>query len=280
MTIQTHLVCLGLVAADLIARGFRIAWIVRGLGLPLSFRQAFTLNAFGDAASALTPLRLGGEPARLAGMLRAGVAAPAALAAIGIEVLLAWPVIIALLIPMVWFFAPEWWATAAPAVANGAAKAWPWVVGIGVVTVATWILARRYLHPVRQVEKPVRQALQYIRGLPAGPLIASIPMTLVNLISRTGVLVALALTLPDPPELGTLFVGSFALLYAQLVLPTPSGAGVVDFSFLTGAAGNLGERAAGLLLAWRFYTSGIGILLGLVLAGMEVGRGWMGGMRE
>ena len=98
-----------------------------------------------------------------------------------------------------------------------------------------------------------------------------VPLTLTNLLCRTGVLVVLALTLPDPPPLGTLFVGSFALLDAQLVLPTPSGAGVVDFTFLAGGAGELGGRAAALLLAWRFYTSGVGIVLGVLLAVMRLG---------
>ena len=80
--LQAHLVCVGLVAADLAARVWRIQWIVQGLGHRLSARDAFVLNAFGDAASALTPLRIGGEPARLAGMLRSQVPAAAAFVAL------------------------------------------------------------------------------------------------------------------------------------------------------------------------------------------------------
>ena len=106
----------------------------------------------------------------------------------------------------------------------------------------------------------------YWRRIRIGHLLLTAPLTVVNLAARTGVLVALALTLPEPPALGPLLVGSFALLYAQLVLPTPSGAGAVDFSFLGGAAGHLGPRDAGLLLAWRFYTNGVGVLLGGALA--------------
>ncbi|HEX6643842.1 MAG TPA: lysylphosphatidylglycerol synthase domain-containing protein [Gemmatimonadales bacterium] len=273
MSPAVHAACLGLVAIDLAARAARIAWIARGIGARLSFRDAFVLNAWGDAASALTPLRLGGEPARLAGLLAAGVPAPAALAAIGVEVLAAWPVIIATMAPMIWHFAPEWWRTAAPAIAQGARDAWPWLAGIGLVTVATWIVARRYLHPVRQVEEPVRKALAHARALPVGTLLATVPLTLANLVCRTGVLVVLALSLPDAPPLGTLVVGSFALLYAQLVLPTPSGAGVVDFTFLVGGAGDFGARAAGVLVAWRFYTSGIGIVLGLGLGLLRLRTG-------
>jgi uncharacterized membrane protein YbhN (UPF0104 family) len=265
MNLAAHAACLGLVAVDLIARAVRISWITRGVGARLSFRDAFVLNAWGDAASALTPLRLGGEPARLAGLLSARVPAPAAIAAIGVEVLAAWPVIVMTMAPMIWYFAPEWWRTAAPQAVRGAQDAWPWLVAIVLVTLATWVIARRYLHPVRQVEEPVRKALRHVRSMPLATLLATAPLTLANLVCRTGILVVLALTLPEAPPLGTLVVGSFVLLYAQLVLPTPSGAGVVDFAFLVGGAGDFGARAAELLVAWRFYTSGIGVILGVGL---------------
>ena len=74
--LEATLVCLALVFVDLFARAWRIQWIVQGLGHRIGFWDSFTLNAFGDAACALTPLRLGGEPARLAGMLRSRVPRP------------------------------------------------------------------------------------------------------------------------------------------------------------------------------------------------------------
>jgi len=76
----------------------------------------------------------------------------------------------------------------------------------------------------------------------------------------------LTLTLPSPPPLGPVIFGSFALLYSQMVLPTPSGAGVVELGFLGGAAGELGEGQGWILLAWRFYTNGLGLFLGVWLA--------------
>jgi uncharacterized membrane protein YbhN (UPF0104 family) len=102
--------------------------------------------------------------------------------------------------------------------------------------------------------------------MPRWPLLASVPMSLVNLITRVAILPVLALTLPNPPALGPMIVGSFALLYSQLLLPTPSGAGAVELGFLGGAAGDLGAEQGWLLLAWRFYTSGIGVVLGVWLA--------------
>jgi uncharacterized membrane protein YbhN (UPF0104 family) len=265
--VEAHLVCLGLVAADLLARAWRIQWIVRGLGHHMTVRDAFVLNAFGDAACALTPLRIGGEPARLAGMLRSGVPATAAFVGISFEVLAAWPVIIAAAGWLIWRYAPAWWLSAGPSLWTAATGAWPWVLLVLVISVLAWIHASRVRSPVaRQLHRPVRRILVYWRKMPWWPLLASMPLSLINLATRVAILPVLALTLTSPPALGPMTLGSFALLYSQLVLPTPSGAGPVELGFLGGAAGDLGDGEEWLLLAWRFYTSGIGVLLGVLIA--------------
>ena len=271
--VQAHLICLGLVAADLLARAWRIQWIIRGLGHRISLWDSFVLNAFGDAACALTPLRIGGEPARLAGMLRSRVPAPAAFVAISLEVLAAWPVIIVAAGWLAWRYAPEWWDEAGPRLSAAAATAWPWVLAVVVLSLLAWRSARlKVASPAaRQLRRPVRRAMVYWRRMPRWPLLASVPMSLINLASRVAILPVLALTLPSPPPIGPLAVGSFALLYSQLILPTPSGAGAVELVFLGGAAGDLGADEGWLLLAWRIYTNGIGVLLGVVLAARVYG---------
>jgi uncharacterized membrane protein YbhN (UPF0104 family) len=262
-----HALCAALVAADLVARAWRIRWFCRGLGHRIGFGEALTLNAFGDAACAVTPMRFGGEPARLAGMLRARVPAPAAFVAIGHEVLAAWPVTILCAGWLAWRYAPEWWTTMGRGMLLRIAEAWPWVAAIVLVSLLAWWLARRVAHPaVRHVRRPVARVRVYWRRMPRWPVAASVVPSLVNLGSRVAILPVLALTLPDPPALGPMLLGSFALLYSQLVLPTPSGAGAVDLGFLAGAAGDLGSGDHVLLLAWRFYTSGVGVVLGLALA--------------
>jgi uncharacterized membrane protein YbhN (UPF0104 family) len=265
--LQAHLICVALVAADLVARAWRIQWLIQGLGHRISFRDSFVLNAFGDAACALTPLRIGGEPARLAGMLRSKVPATAAFVAISLEVIAAWPVILIAAGWLIWQYAPAWWTLAGPRLGAAAVAAWPWVVLVAALSLIAWRKARKIASPAaRQLRRPIRRALVYWRRMPRWPLIASVPMTLVNLATRVAILPVLALTLPDPPAIGPLTVGSFALLYSQLILPTPSGAGAVELGFLGGAAGDLGAGEGGLLLAWRIYTNGIGVLLGVVLA--------------
>ncbi len=266
--IQAHLVCLALVVVDLLARAVRIQLLVRGLGHQLSLWDAFVLNNYGDAASALTPLRLGGEPARLAGLLRSGVPAAAAFVAISLEVLVGWPVVIVAAGWLIWRYAPEWWAEAGPRLGAGAVDAWPWVIAVLVASLLAWGYARRRVASpaTRQVRRPIQRVLVYWRRMPTGILLATVPFSFLNLATRVAILPVLALTLPDPPPLGPVAVGSFALLYSQLILPTPSGAGAVDLGFLSGAAGELGSHQGLLLFAWRMYTNGIGVLLGVSLA--------------
>jgi uncharacterized membrane protein YbhN (UPF0104 family) len=265
--VQAHLICFALVAVDLLARAWRIQWIVQGLGHRMTVKDALVLNAFGDAACALTPLRIGGEPARLAGMLRSRVPAPAAFVGISLEVLASWPVVIVAAGWLAWRYAPAWWLSAGPRLGAAAERAWPWVLLVVLVSALVWVYARRVTSPVaRQLRRPVRRALVYWRRMPTWPLLASVPLSFLNLVTRVAILPVLAFTLPSPPDLGPMAFGSFALLYSQLLLPTPSGAGAVELGFLGGAAGDLGEHEAWLLLAWRFYTNGIGVLLGIGLA--------------
>lgn len=265
--VEAHLICLGLVAADLLVRAWRIQWIMRGLGSGLRLRDAFVVNAFGDAANALTPLRLGGEPARVAGLLRSGVRMTAALVGITLEAVLSRLVLVALASWLIWQYAPAWWLTAGPSLHAAAIKAWPWVVVVLLIGIILWGYTRRLVSPSTQrLRRPMRRVLVYLRRMPRWPLVVSIPLSAIAIATRVAILPVLALTLSSPPAPGPVIFGSFALLYSQMVLPTPSGAGVVELGFLGGAAGDLGAEEGWILLAWRFYTNGIGVLLGVWLA--------------
>src|SRR5438270_481908 len=64
---MSHLLALGLLGVDCLVRAWRIQLAVWTAGRRLSFSDAFRLNLYGEAASQLTPNRLGGEPARFLG---------------------------------------------------------------------------------------------------------------------------------------------------------------------------------------------------------------------
>jgi uncharacterized membrane protein YbhN (UPF0104 family) len=265
--VQAHAMCLGLVAVDFLVRAWRIQWIMRGLRSPLTLTDAFVANAFGDAANALTPLRLGGEPARLAGLLRARTRMTAALVGITLEAVASRLVLLAVGGWLIWRFAPEWWVTAGPGLRAGFARAWPWVLVVLIIGVFIWGYTRRVVSPTAsRVRRPARRIVVYLRRMPRWPLVASLPLSVIAMATRIAILPVLVLTLPTPPSMGLVIFGSFALLYSQMVLPTPSGAGAVELGFLEGAVGQLGEGQAWILVAWRFYTNGIGVVLGVWLA--------------
>lgn len=265
--LQAHAICAALFMGDLIARALRIRWYLAGLGHPVRFWQAIQLNAWGDAAAGLTPMRFGGEAARLAGILRAGVPATAGFMAIGLEVVVAWLVVIPFGVTIIARFAPTWWRHAGPELLATLSGAWYWAAGVALFTLVVGVIAWRWRHvALREPKRAMHRVQNYWRDMARWPLLAGVPTSLINVGARTLMLPVLALSLPSHPPLGVLLVGSFILLYSQLVLPTPAGVGAVDFGFLGGIAGNLGPGDAGLLLAWRFYTVGGGALLGVALA--------------
>jgi uncharacterized membrane protein YbhN (UPF0104 family) len=270
---EAHLACVALLLLDLVGRALRIQILVRGLGARLGFLQAVTVNAIGDAAAGLTPLRFAGEPVRLAVLMRYGVAAHVGVVAIGIEVITMWPVIILFAAWLSWRFAPAWLEQAAPQLAEGLDEALPWVLLVALLTVATWVIARRFIPKLRtSLKRSLLRAIAAARRLSPLTLLATVPLTLANLAGRVGILIVLTRMLSEPPPAGLVALGSFLLLYSQLYLPTPSGAGAVDLGFIGGAAGALGPARRTLLLAWRFYTTILPIALGVVLALHLFGR--------
>lgn len=273
--LQANLLCILLVAVDLVARTWRLQWILRGLQFEVPFSEVFTINVVGDAASAVTPLRVGGDPARLAALTQARVPLAASVVAILIETVVMWPVLIAVAGWLALIYAPAWWRGAAPHVTSTAAMAWPWVLAICAATALGWWVTRRFApHTSDVMRRGTRRALAYWRRTPAWPMAAAIPLTLVSVAAKVAILPVLASTLRTPPALGPLTFASFLLVYGQLVLPTPSGAGVVEFGFLGGMVGDLGVRYRALLVIWRMYTTftlvALGVLLGIQRYGSTV----------
>lgn len=263
---EAHALCLAIVSLDIVFRAMRLRWYTRGLGAELSFADAVTATAWGDAAAGLTPLRFGGEAAKFAGLLRGKLRPATALLALGLEALVTYPLVFAFGAWLAWRFAPSWWDEVAPLLREASASAWPWLVALLLAGVfGAWVYLRwKRSRGAEATSHPgVREALGQV---PRWVIAAGVPLSLYNIVGRTMVLPLLALTLPGHPAFGVMLLGSFALLYSQLLLPMPAGAGAVDFGFMAGMAGNLGSGSAGLLLAWRFYTVGLGAALGAALA--------------
>jgi uncharacterized membrane protein YbhN (UPF0104 family) len=270
--LQAHLICIALVVVDLVARAWRFQWILRGMRFEVPFMEVLALNTVGDAASAVTPLRLGGEPARLAALTHAKVPLSAGIVAAVVEVLVMWPLVIAVAGWLALVYAPSWWRAARPLLESRMTGSWIWIaVALAVIALVWWGAVRLSARSGGAVQRGTRRAWAYYRRMSAWPLVASVPLTLVSLAARVAILPVLALTLAHPPAMGPLIFASLILTYGQLALPTPSGAGLVEIGFLGGAAGDMGARYGSILFVWRFYTTILLIALGIGLGVMQYG---------
>ena len=282
MTLLTaHVVCSALVVADVLSRVLRLQLFLRGIGHTVRFYDIMVINFFGDAAAALTPLRIGGQPARLWGLTREGVPATAGIVAMGMEIVTMYPVILLAGVVIAVMFAPEWWAASGPQMSEAVTGVWPWIVLIVALSVLAWWLGKRFAPKLAtNFGSDLRTALAGVRRMPRWMLLASVPLTLVNLGARVAILPVLVSTLPDPPPMGAVTMASFALLYSQLILPTPSGAGAVELGFQVGAAGDLHGEQGHLNFIWRIYTAIVLVVAGVILGGIKYGAEFVDWMKR
>jgi uncharacterized membrane protein YbhN (UPF0104 family) len=264
-TAAAHALCLGLFAADHLARAWRVQVLARGLGNRTRFIKAFTLNAASDATASLTPLKVGGEPIRFGGLINAGLNVSDTIALISVEAIIEWAVVIAVGTSIGWRWGGEWWRTQQQVLLPHLGHAIPWVVLIVAVGIGIWLGFRKFLPQISiHVGGTLRDSLRLARRMPLWAVAVTIPITAFHVIARIAILPVVFATLSNPPAFGTVVVGSLALLYGQNFLPTPSGAGAIELGFLDGAAGYVGPDASALLVMWRFYTTLLPIALGLV----------------
>jgi uncharacterized membrane protein YbhN (UPF0104 family) len=269
---------LALVITEALLRAWRLQLLFPPPHRP-SFWRAFAANAYGDALSVVTPARLGGDPARFFTLRRSGTDSAAALVALGAEQATDWLVLGLALAALAAGFGGEG-VRGLSALAHRLATAnyLPWL-GAAVVLAAIGALAAQWYrrrHP-GALQQSARRALESVRALPPASVAVATAMTALCVFLRVAVLPVLLLPYHAHSALGAVILGSFGLVHGQLFLPTPAGVGGVDLGFVAGFAGSLtGPQVAGLLLAWRAYTTGFDLLLG---AGLFTGSLWMGRRR-
>jgi uncharacterized membrane protein YbhN (UPF0104 family) len=145
----------------------------------------------------------------------------------------------------------------------------PWAVGVLALLVLGGVVAFRLRHrfpPV--VRQSLRDALSETRRLSGGVVAAAAGLTAASMAARVVILpILLAAYVPIADPLPVL-VGSFGLIYAQLLLPTPAGVGGVELGFVASMAPVLPPQAlAALLLTWRVYSLFLPAGLGVALFG-------------
>src|SRR6267378_2314760 len=263
-----HLLALLLLALDCATRIWRIQLATWAAGGQLSFTDALRLNLYGEAASTLTPNRLGGEPARFLGMTWSGLRVVMVLVALGVEVAAEWPVFGAIAVALAAYYVPDWSQAADRFLSHSLARD---LLGIElialVVLLVIWTL-QRLVRPgaIRhRVRRQWRVALAHVRRARWWVLFVGAVLTVISLGARALILAALAWGSRDAPPFAVMFFGSLALLHAPLVVPLPSGGGGIEVAFLSGFAGDFGSSQLTMLLLWRFYTTILVTVLGFYL---------------
>ena len=271
-----HLFALLLLAIDCVVRAWRIQLAVWTAGGRLSFEDAFRLYLYGEAASQLTPNRLGGEPARFLGLTEAGLRPVTAIVAIGVEVASEWPVFLIAGAALFAYYVPDW---------RDAATAWLHrhrageLVSIEVVALLVLIVVYLLQRLARagfvrhRVRRQWRVAWAHVRRAPRWALGAGAALTMISVVARALILPALAWGMPHAPPFGQMFFGALALIHAPLVVPLPSGGGGLEVAFLNGFAGDFGSRQITMLLLWRFYTAVLLTVLGVYAMVRYLGYG-------
>jgi len=271
-----HLLALALLAVDCVVRAWRIQLAAWTAGARLSFRDAFRLNLYGEAASQLTPNRLGGEPARFLGLTEAGVRAVPALVAIGVEVAGEWPVFMLVAGALFAYYVPDWQDAAIAWLQGHRATDLVTLELLALAVLLVIYLLQRFARPgmIRhRVRRQWRVAWAHVRRAPWWVLGIIALLTAVSLASRALILAALSRGQRDAPSVATTFFGSLALLHAPLVVPLPAGGGGVDVAFLAGFAGEFGDHQVRMLLLWRFYTVVLLTALGVYVSIRSLGYG-------
>lgn len=266
---MNHVAALLLIALDCVTRAWRIQLATWAAGGALSFRDALRLNLYGEAASTLTPNRLGGEPARFLGMAWSGVRPVTALVGLGVEVAAEWPVFGLVAIAIGIYYIPDWGEAASRWLGRNLARD---LLTLELVVLAVLVAIYGLQRLVRagrirhRVRRQWRVALTHVRRAPWWVLGVGALLTVVSLAARALVLPALVLGQGEAPPLDVMFFGALALLHAALVVPLPSGGGGIELAFLSGFAGDFGPgHQVIMLLMWRFYTAILLTALGVYL---------------
>ena len=264
MTVMAVGGALVMVMADIWVRAVRLRVLCGG---PLTTREAVVVNQLGEAASAVTPARIGGEPVRFAELKRLRHPTGSILAVLITERVVGWALIAVVLVVAAALGGGELVAIVGRRVASLRSPLWMMVGLVLLLAIgSSWWWAIRYRRKVTSVTRMAERSPN-LRAPPFSRLVGATGLTALSMALRTAVLPVIAWPMVAG-SLGFATLGSFVLLYSQTLLPTPSGAGIVEAGFIAGM-GPLGDAAtvASVLLAWRVLTVGVGAAIGaLILA--------------
>jgi uncharacterized membrane protein YbhN (UPF0104 family) len=264
-----HALCLGLVVADVVARSYRIAFVLKTMHSPIPTADAYSLTLFGDAAAGLTPWRIAGEPARVFGATHGGASATTSVIGLGVESLVNYIVLTIIGIALASAFGAEW-----ASVLHGSTHFLTHPITIAVLIVlvifGVFTFTRLPPHVARRAREFLSGAAHQLRRVGPHALAIIAVLSTISLVSRIAILPLVVTAFDEHPPLGVVSLASFALLNGQILTPTPSGAGAVELAATSGFMG-VKEHTGAILAAWRVYVTILPIIAGLLCATFRYG---------
>lgn len=265
-----HGLCAALVVSDAVLRSIRVRMMMRAFGARIGIWEALALTTFGDAAAAITPWRIGGDVARVMGARASGARVASVVSALAIETAITYGLAAVVGVWLGSHYGSAWLGrgrtTATPVSATlvmviaGAA-----IVGASIVVMTPSLRAR-----CRELGSAALRLVRAAQGLSPSVIGWCAVLSGLSLAARVAVLPLLATNVNGLPA-GAMTLVSFTLLHAQIAIPTPAGAGVIELAFLGGAIGF--TAGVGRVLAWwRVYMTAMPIATGLTLGAVAYGR--------
>ena len=282
---RAHLLASVAVTFELTLRSAKIALSARACGIPLQFGTAARATLGGDFATAITPARVGAEPARFLVLREAGVPATRALLVLFLELFIELVSLVIIAGVLLAFLPASGALTGVAAMVGGYATV---VLGLGFGGV---LLARRRAHGPpprwaraiglgagfwRQVQlglRNLRGSVDALRHARFPMMAASLACSIAHISGRLMTLPIIIASLGAGASLTSLILWPLVLLYGGALVPAPAGGGAMEFGFSAIMDGVLpADVLAASLIWWRFYSYYIYVLLGAVAAGRTVMR--------
>ena len=280
-----HLLALGAVTLELTLRSAKIAFSARACGIPLQFGTAARATLGGDFATAITPARIGAEPARFLVLREAGVPAARALLVLFLELFVELVSLVIIAGVLLAVLPASGALKGVTAMVGGYATV---VLGLGV---GGWLLSKRRTHGPpprwaravgfgagfwRRVQLGLRnlrgsvEALKHARWSLMG---ASLACSVAHITGRLMTLPIIIASLGADVPLVSLILWPLVLLYGGALIPAPAGGGAMEFGYAAIMDDVLpADVLAASLIWWRFYSYYIYVALGAIAAGRTVMR--------
>ena len=279
---EAHLLAFLAFAAEVVTRSFKLTSSAKAVRTHMSFGTAFRTSLGGDFAAAITPARVGAEPARYLILAKSGMSPSETMVVLYLELFLEMISVatVAFLIALLFDASNRAYVTLVSVVGVYAS----FVLGVGVLGFLLsrgklggeppgWartlrLSGKRWDGVVRWSER-IRVTVESFRAMRFGWASVSLALSIAHVAVRFTILPTLVLLMANQPvPLGPLVVWPLGIIYGAGMLPAPGGGGAVELAFRAALGGTLPAAVFGAALVWwRFYTFYIYIAVGALVAG-------------